>query len=149
MKKRADLQSNWIKLIGLGYQTSEPPRAHVYRKIEGKILVSGKYEYSPSVLTWPLNPITKKRTTIHRNQYLLLDHQPRSEPWTRYYDSFFSCYARFPYPLICRGLLRKLNATIILFNENKAILDLGSPYSAILVNCPFSEDYKMTNKNEY
>lgn len=47
MKKRADLQSNWIKLIGLRHHTSEPPRTHGYRKIEGKILVSGKHEYSP------------------------------------------------------------------------------------------------------
>lgn len=32
-------------------------------------------------------------------------------------------------------------------NENKATLDLRSPYTVILVTCSLSEEYKMTKKS--
>lgn len=51
----------------------------------------------------------------------------------------------FLHLLIGRDLSSKVGT--IMVNENKASLDLRSPYTVILVTCSLSEGYKMTEKS--
>lgn len=51
-----------------------------------------------------------------------------------------------PYPLIVRDLLRQLGTTIT-FSETEATLDLKNLAPPIPVNCPLSDEYRLTGEN--